>query len=127
VTKLHPIEKIKKSIDLILQYDKSLFIEKLRLGEMSSDAARCDLEQIFGMTAHIKELPIDCLVEQDRASLDAALDQIDDLFRKILDYDAATIADMEGKLKENIRERVDHFHDVTLSWMKMMKYMYETT
>jgi hypothetical protein len=36
MTQLHPLVKIKKSIDLILQYDKSLFIEKLRLGEMSS-------------------------------------------------------------------------------------------
>ena len=94
---------------------------------MSSDTTRCDLEQIFGMTEHIRELPIDGLVEQDRASLDVELDQINALFREIRDYDAAAIADMEGKLKEKIRERVDHFHDVTLPWMKMMKYIYETT
>jgi len=127
MTQLHPIVKIKKSIDLILQYDKSLFIEKLRLGEMSSDATRCDLEQLFGMTAHIRELPIEGLVEQDRASLDAALDQIHALFREVRDYDAAAIADVEGKLREKIRERVDHFYDVTLPWIKMMKFIYETT
>ena len=127
MTKLHPIVKIKKSIDLILQYDKSLFIEKLRLGEMSSDSTRCDLEQLFGMTEHIRELPIDGLVEQDRASLDVELDQINALFCEIRDYDAAAIADMEGKLKEKIRERVDHLYDVTLPWIKMMKFIYETT
>jgi len=32
MTQLHPIVKIKKSIDLILQYDKSLFIEKAEIG-----------------------------------------------------------------------------------------------
>lgn len=127
MTQLHPIVKIKESIDLILQYDKLLFIEKLRLGEMSSDSARCDLEQLFGMTAHIRELPIDGLVEQDRASLAAALEQINALFREIRDCEAAAIADMEGKLKEKIRERVDHLSDVTLPWMKMMKFIYETT
>jgi len=127
MTQLHPIVKIKKSIDLILQYDKSLFIEKLRLGEMSSDTTRCDLEQLFGMTEHIRELPIDGLVEQDRASLDVALDQINALFREIRDYDAAAIADMEGKLREKIRERVDHLCDVTLPWIKMMKFIYETS
>ena len=127
MTQLHPIVKIKKSIDLILQYDKSLFIEKLRLGEMSSDSTRCDLEQLFGMMDHIRELPIEGLVEQDRASLDVELDQINALFREIRDYDAAAIADMEGKLKEKIRERVDHLYDVTLPWIKMMKFIYETT
>jgi hypothetical protein len=127
MTQLHPLVKIKKSIDLILQYDKSLFIEKLRLGEMSSDSTRCDLEQLFGMAEHIRELPIDGLVEQDRASLDVELDQINALFREIWDYDAAAIADMEGKLKEKIRERVDHLYDVTLPWIKMMKFIYETT
>jgi hypothetical protein len=127
MTQLHPIVKIKESIDLILQYDKSLFIEKLRLGEMSSDSTRCDLEQLFGMTEHIRELPIEGLVEQDRASLDVELDQINALFREIRDYDAAAIADMEGKLKEKIRERVDHLYDVTLPWIKMMKFIYETS
>jgi hypothetical protein len=85
------------------------------------------LEQLFGMTEHIRELPIDGLVEQDRASLDVELDQIKALFREIRDYDAAAIADMEGKLKEKIRERVDHLYDVTLPWIKMMKFIYETT
>ena len=73
MTKLHPLEKIRTSIDLVLQFDKSLFVEKLRLGDMSIDTTRCDLEQIFGMTAYIREMPIDGLVEDDRASLDLSL------------------------------------------------------
>jgi hypothetical protein len=38
-----------------------------------------------------------------------------------------SIADMEGKLREKIREWADHFYDVTLPWIKMMKFIYETT
>jgi len=114
-------------MDLILQYDKSLFIEKLKLGDMPSDTARCDLEQIFGMTAYIKEMPIDGLVENDRASLDESLDQIKALFREIQDYDAATIGGVEKKLREKIRERADHLYDVTLPWRGIINFLYEST
>ncbi|MEI7638611.1 MAG: hypothetical protein WCJ37_14980 [Syntrophus sp. (in: bacteria)] len=127
MTQLHPLEKIRTGMDLILQYDKSLFIEKLKLGDMPSDTARCDLEQIFGMTAYIKEMPIDGLVENDRASLDESLDQIKALFREIQDYDAATIGGVEKKLREKIRERADHLYDVTLPWRGIINFLYEST
>ncbi|HEY5497076.1 MAG TPA: hypothetical protein VIK19_01960 [Syntrophales bacterium] len=127
MTQLHPLEKIRTGMDLILQYDKSLFIEKLRLGDMSSDTARCDLEQIFGMTAYLREMHIDGLVENDRASLDESLDQINALFREIHDYDAAAIVDVEKKLRERIRERADHLYDVTLSWRSLIELLYEST
>ena len=127
MTQLHPLEKIRTGMDLILQYDKSLFIEKLRLGDMSSDTARCDLEQIFGMTAYLREMHIDGLVENDRASLDESLDQINSLFREIHDYDAAAIVDVEKKLRERIRERADHLYDVTLSWRSLIELLYEST
>jgi hypothetical protein len=127
MTQLHPLEKIRTGMDLILQYDKSLFIEKLRLGDMSSDTARCDLEQLFGMTAYIREMPIDGLVEKDRASLDESLDQINSLFREIHDYDAAAIVDVEKKLREKIRERADHLFDVTMPWRGLINFLYEST
>lgn len=127
MTQLHPLEKIRTGMDLILQYDKSLFIEKLKLGDMPSDTARCDLEQIFGMTAYIKEMPIDGLVENDRVSLDASIDEINTLFREIQDYDAAAIGGVEKKLREKIRERADHLYDVTLPWRGIINFLYEST
>lgn len=127
MTQLHPLEKIRTGMDLILQYDKSLFVEKLRLGDMPSDTARCDLEQIFGMTAYLKEMPLDGLVENDRANLDESLDQINALFREIHDYDAAAIVDVEKKLREKIRERADHLFDVTLPWRSLINFLYEAT
>ena len=127
MTQLHPLEKIRTGMDLILQYDKSLFVEKLRLGDMPSDTARCDLEQIFGMTAYLKEMPLDGLVENDRANLDESLDKINSLFREIHDYDAAAIVDVEKKLRERIRERADHLYDVTLSWRSLIELLYEST
>jgi hypothetical protein len=127
MTQLHPLEKIRTGMDLILQYDKSLFIEKLKLGDMPSDTARCDLEQIFGMTAYIKEMPIDGLVENDRVSLDESLDEINTLFREIQDYDAAAIGGVEKKLREKIRERADHLYDVTLPWRGIINFLYEST
>jgi hypothetical protein len=127
MTQLHPLEKIRTGMDLILQYDKSLFIEKLKLGDMPSDTARCDLEQIFGMTAYIKEMPIDGLVEDDRVSLDESIDEINTLFREIQDYDAAAIGGVEKKLREKIRERADHLYDVTLPWRGIINFLYEST
>lgn len=127
MTQLHPLEKIRTSIDLVLQYDKSLFVEKLRLGDMSTDTTRCDLEQLFGMTAYIKEMPIDGLVENDRASLDESLEQINALFREIQDYDAAAIVNEEKKLREKIRERADHLFDVTMPWRGLINFLYEST
>ncbi|MCX5827727.1 MAG: hypothetical protein NTV58_06975 [Deltaproteobacteria bacterium] len=127
MTHLRPLEKIRAGMDLILQYDKSLFIEKLRLGDMSTDTARCDLEQIFGLTAYIREMPIDGLVENDRASLDESLDQINALFREIHDYDAAAIGGVEKKLREKIRERADHLYDITLPWRGLINFLYEST
>ncbi|MFA5179843.1 MAG: hypothetical protein WC405_00860 [Syntrophales bacterium] len=126
MTQPHPIEKIRTVIDLILKYDKSLFIEKLRLGDMSSDTVRCDLEQLFGMTAYIREMPIDGLVENDRASLDEALDKINSLFREINDYDAAAIVDVEIELREKIRERADYLYDVTMPWRGLINFLYES-
>ncbi len=70
MSQLHPAEKIIAGMDSILKYDKAVFIEKLKLGDMPSDTARCDLEQLFGMTAYLREMPIDGLVEKDRATLD---------------------------------------------------------
>ncbi len=127
MTQLHPLEKIRTSIDLVLQFDKSLFVEKLRLGDMSTDTTRCDLEQIFGMTAYIREMPIDGLVEDDRASLDESLDQINALFREIHDYDAAAIVGMDKELREKIRERADHLYNVTMPWRGLINFLYEST
>jgi len=127
MTQLHPLEKIRTSIDLVLRYDKSLFVEKLRLGDVSTDTSRCDLEQIFGMTAYIREMPIDGLVEDDRASLDESLAQINALFREIQDYDTAAIVDAEKKLREKIRERADHLYDITLPWRGLINFLYEST
>lgn len=124
---LRPLEKIRAGMDLILQYDKSLFIEKLRLGDMSSDTVRCDLEQLFGMTAYIREMPIDGLVENDRASLDESLDKINSLFREINDYDTTAIVGVEKELREKIRERADHLYDVTLPWRGLINFLYEST
>jgi len=127
MTQLHPLEKIRTAMDSILQYDKSLFIEKLRLGDVSSDTVRCDLEQLFGMTAYIREMPIDGLVENDRASLDESLEHINSLFREIQEYDAAAIVDAEEKLRARIRERADHLYDVTLPWRGLINFLYEST
>ena len=127
MAQLRSLEKIRTSIDLILQYDKSLFIEKLRLGDVSADTSRCDLEQIFGMTAYIREMPIDGLVEDDRASLDESLDQINSLFREISGYDAAAIVDVEKELREKIRERADHLYNVTMPWRGLIGFLYEST
>jgi hypothetical protein len=127
MTQPHPIEKIRTVIDLVLKYDKSLFIEKLRLGDMSSDTVRCDLEQIFGMTAYIREMPIDGLVEDDRASLDESLEQINSLFREINDYDAAAVGGVEKELREKIRERADHLYSVTQPWRGLISFLYEST
>jgi len=127
MVELHPLEKIRAAMDMILQYDKSLFIEKLKLGDMPSDTARCDLEQIFGMTAYIKDLPIDGLVEKDRASLDESLDQINALFREIKDYDAAAIVGVEKKLRKKIRARADHLYNVTMPWRGLINFLYEST
>ena len=127
MVELHPLEKIRAAMDMILQYDKSLFIEKLKLGDMPSDTARCDLEQIFGMTAYIKDLPIDGLVENDRASLDESLEQINALFREIKDYDAAAIVGVEKKLRKKIRERADHLYNVTMPWRGLISFLYEAT
>lgn len=127
MTQLRPLEKIRTAMDLILQYDKSLFIEKLKLGDMPADSTRCDLEQLFGMTAYIKEMPLDGLVEQDMVSLDESLDQISSLFREINEYDAAAIADAEQELRDKIRERADHLYDVTLPWRSLIKFLYESS
>ncbi|MCK9197958.1 MAG: hypothetical protein M0P16_13375 [Syntrophales bacterium] len=127
MTQLHPLEKIRTAMDQILQYDKSLFIEKLRLGDMPSDTSRCDLEQIFGLTAYIREMPIDGLVENDRASLDESLEQINALFREIHDYDAVATVDVERKIRGKIRERADHLYDITLPWRGLINFLYEST
>ena len=127
MVQLHPLKKIRTAMDMILQYDKSLFIEKLKLGDMPSDTARCDLEQIFGMTAYIKDLPIDGLVENDRASLDESLEQINALFREIKDYDAAAIVGVEKKLRKKIRARADHLYNVTMPWRGLINFLYEST
>lgn len=124
---LHPLEKIRTSIDLVLQYDKSLFVEKLRLGDVSTDTTRCDLEQIFGMTAYIREMPIDGLVEDDKASLDESLHQINALFREIHDYEAAAIIRVDKEMREKIRERTDHLYNVTLPWRGLLNFLYEST
>ncbi len=125
MTRLRPLEKIRTDMDLILQYDKSLFINKLRLGDMPSDTTRCDLEQLFGMTAYIREMPIEGLVEDDRASLDESLEQINSLFREIHNYDAAAIVGVEKELREKIRERADHLHAVTQPWRNLINFLYE--
>jgi hypothetical protein len=127
MTQLHPIEKIRTAMDKILQYDKSLIIEKLRLGDVSSDTVRCDLEQLFGMTAHIREMPIDGLVENDRILLDESLEQINSLFHEIHEYDATGIVDGEEKLRARIRERADHLYDVTLPWRGLINFLYESS
>jgi hypothetical protein len=41
--------------------------------------------------------------------------------------DMAREREFTGKLREKIRERADHFYDVTLPWIKMMKFIHETT
>ncbi len=127
MTQPHPLEKIRTCIDLILQYNKSLFIDKLRLGDMPSDTARCDLEQIFGLTAHIREMPIDGLVENDRASLAESLENINSLFHEINNYDAAAIVEVEKILREKIRAQADHLYDITLPWRGLINFLYEST
>jgi hypothetical protein len=127
MSQLHPAEKIIAGMDSILKYDKAVFIEKLKLGDMPSDTARCDLEQLFGMTAYLREMPIDGLVEKDRATLDESLVQINSLFREIHEYDAAAIGSREKMLRDKIRERADHLYDVTLPWRGMINFLYEST
>jgi hypothetical protein len=79
------------------------------------------------MTAYIKDLPIDGLVENDRASLDESLDQINALFREIKDYDAAAIVGVEERLRVKIRERADHLYNVTMPWRGLISFLYEAT
>jgi hypothetical protein len=127
MTQIHSVAKTRTAMDEILQYDKTLIVEKLKLGEAPSDTIRCDLEQIFGMTAHIREMPIDGLMENDQASLDESLGQINSLFREICEHDAA-VSEEEGEaLRKRIRERADHLYDVTLSWRGLINFLYETS